>query len=60
MCDKDTGQEAKSALAWFPSILRVCVREEDEGVREAGATSDLKMPLENGCADERVSRGQAS
>ena len=43
-----------------PSILRVCVREEDEGVREAGATSDLKMPLENGCADERVSRGQAS
>jgi hypothetical protein len=36
------------------------VREEDEGGREAGAPSDLKMPLENGRADERVSRGQAS
>jgi hypothetical protein len=43
-----------------PSILRVCVREEDAGGREAGAPSDLKMPLENGRADERVSRGQAS
>ena len=35
--------------------------EEDTGGRsEAGAPSDLKMPLENGRADERVSRGQAS
>jgi hypothetical protein len=42
-----------------PSILRACVREEDAGGREAGAPSDLKMPLENGRADERVSRGQA-
>ena len=33
--------------------------EEDAGGREAGAPSDLKMPLENGRADERVSRGQA-
>ena len=40
-----------------PSILRACVREEDTGGRDAG---DLKMPLENGRADERVSRGQAS
>jgi len=30
------------------------------GGREAGAPSDLKMPLENGRADEKVSRGQAS
>jgi hypothetical protein len=30
------------------------VREEDAGGREAGAPSDLKMPLENGRADERV------
>ncbi len=36
------------------------VREEDAGGREAGAPWDLKMPLENGRADERVSRGQAS
>ena len=36
------------------------MREEDTGGREAGAASDLKMPLENGRADERVSRGQAS
>jgi hypothetical protein len=36
------------------------VREEDAGGREAGAPSDLKMPLENGRADERVIRGQAS
>jgi len=43
-----------------PSILRVCVREEDAGGREAGTPSDLKMPLENGRADERMSRGQAS
>jgi hypothetical protein len=35
------------------------VREEDAGGREAGAPSDLKMPLENGRADERVGRGQA-
>jgi len=35
--------------------------EEDAGGRsEAGAPSDLKMPLENGRADERVIRGQAS
>ena len=31
-----------------PSILRVCVREEDAGGRGAGAPSDLKMPLEMG------------
>ena len=43
-----------------PSILSVCVREEDAGGREAGAPLDLKMPLENERADERVSRGQAS
>jgi hypothetical protein len=43
-----------------PSIRRACVREEDAGGREAGAPLDLKMPLENGRADERVSRGQAS
>jgi hypothetical protein len=40
-----------------PSILRVYVREEDAGGREAGASSDLKMPLENGRADEKVSKG---
>jgi hypothetical protein len=43
-----------------PSILRACVREEDTGGREADAPLDLKMQLENGRADERVSRGQAS
>ena len=43
-----------------PSILRACVREEDAEGREAGAPLDLKMLLENGRADERVSRGQAS
>ena len=43
-----------------PSILHVCVREEDAGGREAGSPSDLKMLLENGRADKRVSRGQAS
>jgi hypothetical protein len=55
-------REASWSAFWVqkPSILRVCVREEDAGGREAGAPSDLKMPLENGCADERVSRGQAS
>ena len=36
------------------------MREEDAGGREAGASWDLKMPLENGRADERLSRGQAS
>jgi hypothetical protein len=36
------------------------VRQEDAGGREAGAPLDLKMPLENGRADERVSRGHAS
>jgi hypothetical protein len=36
------------------------VREEDAGGREAGVPLDLKMPLENGRADERVSRRQAS
>jgi hypothetical protein len=36
------------------------VREEEAGGREAGAPLDLKMPLENGRADERVSRVQAS
>jgi hypothetical protein len=36
------------------------VREEDAGGREAGAPLDLKVQLENGRADERVSRGQAS
>ena len=34
--------------------------EEDAGGREAVAPLDLKWPLENGRADERVSRGQAS
>ena len=43
-----------------PSILRACVREEDAGGMEAGAPLDPKMPLENGRADERVSRGQVS
>jgi hypothetical protein len=36
------------------------VREEDTGGREAGAPLDLKLQLENGRANERVSRGQAS
>jgi hypothetical protein len=31
------------------------VREEDAGGREGGAPLDLKMQLENGRADERVS-----
>ena len=43
-----------------PSILRACVREEDAGGSEAGVPLDLKMQLENGRAEERVSRGQAS
>ncbi len=43
-----------------PSILRACVREEDAGGREAGAPLDLKMPLENGRADERVAGERAS
>ena len=41
-------------------LCYVCVREEDALEREAGVPSDLKMPLENGRVDERVSRGQAS
>ena len=36
------------------------MREEDAGGMDAGVPWDLKMPLENGRADERVSRGQAS
>jgi hypothetical protein len=36
------------------------VRKEDTGGREVGEPLDPKMPLENGRADERVSRGQAS
>jgi hypothetical protein len=57
-----TGKEPSWSAFWLqkPSILRVCVREEDVGGREAEASSDLKMPLENGRVDERVSRGQAS
>ena len=31
-----------------------------ETIHPAGAQWDLKMPLENGRADERVSRGEAS
>jgi hypothetical protein len=55
-------REPSLSAFWLqkPSILRACVREEDAGGREAGAPLDLKMPLENGRADERVSRGQAS
>jgi hypothetical protein len=55
-------REPSWSVFWLqkPSILRVCVREEDAGGRETGAPSDLKMQLENGGADERVSRGQAS
>jgi hypothetical protein len=55
-------RDASWSAFWLqkPSILRACVREEDAGGREAGAPLDLKMPLENGRADERVSRGQAS
>jgi hypothetical protein len=55
-------REPNWSAFWFqkPSILRAFVREEDAGGREAGASLDLKMPLENGGADERVSRGQAS
>ena len=54
------GAELVGVLVQKPSILSVCVREEDAGGREAGAPLDLKMPLENERADERVSRGQAS
>jgi hypothetical protein len=55
-------REPSLSAFWLqkPSMLRACVREEDAGEREAGAPLDLKMPLENGRADERVSRGQAS
>jgi hypothetical protein len=35
------------------------VREEDSGGRESVAPLDLKMQLENGFNDKRVSRGQA-
>ena len=54
------GREPSWLEIWLqkPSILRVCVREEDAGGREAGAPSDLKMQLENGRSHERVSRGQ--
>jgi hypothetical protein len=37
----------------------VCVREEDTEGREADTTSNLKMLLENGGSDKRVSRGQS-
>jgi hypothetical protein len=49
---------SRGSASWLqkPSILRACVREEDAGGREAGAPLDLKMPLGNGRADERVSR----
>ncbi len=60
---KDSPAREPSWLVFWlqkPSIVRVCVREEDAGGREAVATSDLKMQLENGRADKRVSRGQAS
>jgi hypothetical protein len=52
-------REPSLSAFWLqkPSILRACVREEDAGGREAGAPLDLKMPLENGGADGRVSRG---
>jgi hypothetical protein len=59
----DSPAREPSWLAFWlqkPSILSVCVREEDVGGREEVVTSDLKMWLENGRADERVSRGQAS
>jgi hypothetical protein len=51
-------REPRCSAFWLqkPSILRACVREEDAGGREAGAPLDLKMPLENGRADERVSQ----
>jgi hypothetical protein len=55
-------RESTWSAFWLqkPYILRACVREENAGGREAGAPLDLKMQLENGRADERVSRGQAS
>jgi hypothetical protein len=66
----DSSAREPSWSAFFvhkPSILRVCAREEDaggkggtRGGREAGATSHLKITVENGRADERMSRGQAS
>jgi hypothetical protein len=57
--DSPARQPSWSAF-WLqkPSILCVCVREEDARGREAGAPLDLKMQLENGRTDERVSRGQ--
>ncbi len=59
--DSPAREPSWSAL-WLQeqSILRACVREEDAWGGEGGAPSDLKMPLENGGADERVSKGQAS
>ena len=52
--------EPDPALAGGRRSSSAYVREEDAGLREAGAPLDLKMPLENGGADEMVSRGQAS
>ena len=48
--EKIVPREASWSAFWLqkPSILRVCVREEDAGGREAGAPSDLKMgPVRN-------------
>ena len=42
------------------TIHPTCMCEGGGRGGEAGAPSDLKMPLENGRADEKVSRGQAS
>ena len=55
-------REPSLSAFWLqkPSILHACVREEDAGGREEDAPWYLKMPLENGRPDERVSRGQAS
>jgi hypothetical protein len=55
-------REPSWCVFWLqkPSILSACVREEDAGGREEGAPLDLKMQLENGRSDERVSRGQSS
>ncbi len=54
-------REPSWSVFWLQKpILRACVREEDAGGREDVTPLDLKMQLENGGADERVSRGQAS
>jgi hypothetical protein len=45
------------AVTTYPACT--CEREE-AGLREVGAPSDLKMPLENGRGEEVVTRGQAS